>query len=77
MCPDLWAAGFSSDEEGEVRPGPGSRDLDLLASLVENREVEGGGGGEGGDTERREMRGDRTDTREKTATFEESLSHEG
>ena len=71
VSPDLWAAGISSDEEEEIQPGPGSHDLDLLASLVEKREVEGGGGGEGGDTGRRL---NTIDSREKTATFEESLT---
>ena len=60
---DLWAAGFSSDEGEEQRPsGPGSSDLDLLASLVE----EGGGAGRG---EERGSQGGQ----QKTSTFEESL----
>ena len=54
---DLWAAGFSDEEDDQ--PGrDGNSDLDLLASLVEDRGGGGGRGGEGGDGERRREGGD-------------------
>ena len=42
---DLWAAGFSGDEEEEKESvtGGGCRELDLLASMMEDRGGEGGG----------------------------------
>ena len=67
MIPDLWAAGFSSDEEREVQPRSGSHDLDLLASLVEKREGEATG-------RRGEGRKNTTDNLEKTTHFEENVT---
>lgn len=71
---DLWAAGFSSndDEEDEPSGRDGSiSDLDLLASMVEERGAEERGRGrEGGDGGRRGS----MDPQEKVATtFEECL----
>ena len=57
---DLWAGGFSSEEEDDNGEKKSNEDLDLLASLVEER---GGGEGEGG-RERGESR----------ETFEEALT---
>lgn len=64
LATDLWAAGFSSDEEegGQSQAECGSHDLDLLASLVEEREGE-----ERGSTNTSSG----AETRE---TFEESLT---
>ena len=45
---DLWAGGFSSEEEDENGGKKSNEDLDLLASLVEEREGEGEGGRERG-----------------------------
>ena len=58
---DLWAGGFSSDEEGEQQ----SQELDLLASLVEKT-----GGGERSSVA--EEKGEKSD--EKKETFEEALT---
>lgn len=67
---DLWAAGFSDDED---QPGQdGNSDLDILASLVDD----GGGGegsgrgGEGGDGGRE---GSTATPQKVVTTFEECL----
>lgn len=61
---DLWAGGFSSDEEGE-QPSP---ELDLLASLIEK--TGGGGGGE-----RSSVAGEKGEkSGEKKETFEKALA---
>ena len=61
---DLWAAGFSSEdeEEGSSQAACGGHDLDLLASLVEEREGETRGSTES------------SSAAERKETFEESLS---
>lgn len=71
---DLWAAGFSDDDEDQQRRD-GNSDLDLLASLVEDRGEGGGRGGEGGDGGRGGEGGEGgTATQQKVVTtFEECL----
>ena len=63
--PDVWAGGFSSDEEGDSVSDPDNHYLDLLASLVEETEGEGGG---------RRGEGDNNDAQKKALTFQESLT---
>lgn len=67
---DLWAGGLSSDEEGEQQ----SRELDLLASLVEK--TGGGGGGERSSVagEMGEESGEKKETFEKALTKADDVS---
>lgn len=67
---DLWAAGFSDDEEDQPGRDENS-DLDILASLVEDGGGEGSGrGGEGGDGGRE---GSTATPQKVVTTFEECL----